>query len=99
SPDEYGSYFEYAVGTADPSPSAQAIYTPTLPTAAKYDVSIWYPQGSNRATNTPVTTFYNGGYILSAVDQTSNGGGWRLLASALDFPVGSTGFALIGNNT
>ncbi|MSU58800.1 MAG: hypothetical protein EXS35_11640 [Pedosphaera sp.] len=99
SPDKYADYYQYATTTTAGAPSATAGYTPTIATAAKYDVSIWYPEGANRTTNAPVTIYYNGGTVTAHANQTSGGGGWRLLAGGLDFAAGTAGFASIGNNT
>lgn len=98
SPDKYADYYQYAPATADAVPSAQATYTPAIPVPAKYDVSIWYPQGANRATNVPVTLFFTGGAVLRGVNQTTGGGAWQLVAAGLDFDARASGFAVIGNN-
>jgi rhamnogalacturonan endolyase len=97
--DKYGSYYQYAAAIFDASPSAQATYTPNLPTDGIYDVYIWYPAGSNRATNTPVTLFGANAVIEAAVDQTTNGGSWQRLAPSMFFTAGTGGFAVIGNNS
>ena len=99
SPDKYGGYYQYTPATADAGASAQAFYTPAITLPAKYDVSIWYPQGANRATNVPVTIFFNGGTTVRSINQTTGGGAWQLVASGLDFSAGTDGFAIIGNNT
>ena len=98
-PDQFGSYFQYSIATSGPTPSAQANYTPALPIAAKYDVFIWYPQSANRPTNVPVTIFYDGGFSQPSVNETTGGGGWRLLASSLPFTPANGGFASVGNNS
>jgi hypothetical protein len=98
-PDQFGGYFQYAVATDEATPSAQANYTPTLPISAKYDVSIWYPQSANRPTNVPVSIFFDSGFTQTVVNETTGGGGWRLLASSLSFSPGNGGFASIGNNS
>jgi len=99
SPDEFGSSYQFAQTVTSFGPSAQAAYTPALPVTAKYDVYIWYPAGANRTTNAQVNIFYNGGSVVSGVDETINGGDWRLVAADLDFAAGTDGFATIGNNT
>ena len=98
SSDKFGTSYQFAQTSTGFAPSAQATYTPAINVAARYDVSIWYPAGSNRATNAPVTIFFNGGSVQRGVDQTINGGEWRLLATDVDFAVGTDGFATIGNN-
>jgi autotransporter-associated beta strand protein len=99
STDKYGSYYEYTAATADPSPSAQANYSPNILAPGKYDVFIWYPAGPNRATNVPVSIFGQSAFVGAAVNQTTNGGSWQLLASSVDFSAGTSGLASIGNNS
>jgi hypothetical protein len=99
SPDKFGSSYQSAQTITSPAPSAQATYTPTLPTAAKYDVAIWYPAGSNRSTNAQVTVYFDGGSMLRGINQSLNGGSWQSVATDLDFVAGTDGFATIGNNT
>ena len=43
----------HATPTVEGEPTATADYVPDLPFAAKYDISLWYPQGGNRTTNAP----------------------------------------------
>ncbi len=99
SPDKFGSSYQFAQTATSFAPSARAAYTPVLPVTAKYDVYIWYPAGSNRSTNTQVTIFHNGTSLVESVNQTINGGAWRLVAADLGFAAGTNGFATIGNNT
>lgn len=74
-------------------------YRPNLPSAGYYDISVWYPQGSNRATNAPWTIVYSGDITNVPVDQSINGGDWRLIASARPFAVGTNGFVQLSNDT
>jgi len=97
--DKYADSYQYAATLAGPAPSAQARYTPALPVAAKYDVYLWYPAGSNRTTNAPITIYFDSGSLLTNVNQTVNGGAWQLLAAGLDFGAGTNGFVTVGNNT
>jgi len=76
-----------------------ATFRPAFANAGYYDVFIWYPQGSNRATNAPWSVFFDGGSTNVAVDQTGNGGGWRLLATARPFSAGTNGFVRLANDT
>jgi len=96
SPDRFGSDYRFA-GTVTGGSTASAIYTPLITTPGHYDVFIWYPQGGNRSTNTPVSIFFNGGSLTVRVNQESGGGGWRLVGSKLNFRAGTNGFFRIHN--
>jgi hypothetical protein len=74
-------------------------YRPSIGTSGLYDVFIWYPQGSNRATNAPWSVVYTGGTTNVFVDQSINGGGWRLIAGARPFQSGTNGYAQLSNDT
>jgi hypothetical protein len=78
---------------------SNAVYCPAIYTAGYYDVFIWYPQGSNRATNAPWSVNYFGGSTNVAVDQTINGGGWLLIAPARPFQKGTNGYINLSNDT
>jgi hypothetical protein len=95
--DKFGSYYQYTATTSDVVPSAMANYAPAITTAGKYDVAIWYPEGSNRSSDVPVTIFHDGGAMLVRVNQTTGGGAWRVLATGLNCSPGALAF--IGNNT
>jgi hypothetical protein len=97
--DKFGTSYQYTSARTDAAPTAQATFTPTIVTPGKYDVAIWYPQGSNRSTNAQVSVFYNGGLAHANVNQQTGGGGWRLLAPAVDCLAGTGSFAIIANNT
>jgi N-acetyl-anhydromuramyl-L-alanine amidase AmpD len=99
SPDEYGSYFQYATTTTGGSASAQATFSPNILTAGQYDVYTWYPQGGNRSANVPVSVVSGDDYRFNFIDQTIGGGQWRLLGNNISFPAGHGGFAAIANNT
>lgn len=93
--DKYLSDYRFANLAA--STSATATYTPNLATTGLYDIYVWYPQGSNRPTNAPVTITHASGTTNLTVDQTINGGGWRLIASSLPFNAGTGGFVRYSN--
>lgn len=97
SPDKYLADYRFASVAA--GGTATATYRPALGLAGYYDVYIWYPQGSNRATNAPWLISYSGGSTNVAVDQTANGGGWRLLAAARPFATGTAGYVQLSNDT
>jgi hypothetical protein len=95
-PDKFGADYRFA-GAVTGGSTASAIYTPQITTPGYYDVFVWYPQGANRSTNTPVAIFYNGGALTARVNQETGGGGWRLVGSDLNFRAGTNGFVRIHN--
>lgn len=97
STDKYSSNYHFAT-TVGGSATATATWRPNITTPGKYDVSIWYPQGANRANNAPFQISFNGGTTNIAVNQQSGGGGWRLIASGIEFAKGTSGFVQLGNN-
>ena len=97
SADKYLADYRFA-GTAT-NATLTATYRPNIITPGYYDVFLWYPVGSNRATNAPWSVVFNGGSTNVAVDQTINGGGWRLLAAARPFAAGTTGYVQLSNNS
>lgn len=97
SPDKYLGDYRFA-STANGGVDT-AVFRPDIVTPGYYDVSIWYPQGGNRATNAPWTVTDLGGSVTIPVDQTSGGGGWHLLAAARLFTVGTNGYVRLSNDT
>ena len=97
SADKYLADYRFASTAA--GGTATAVYRPALGVAGFYDVFVWYPQGSNRATNVPWSVVYSGGSTNIAVDQTVNGGDWRLIAAARPFAPGTNGFVQLSNDT
>ncbi len=96
SADKYLTNYSYA-GTTDGAANRTARYTPNITTPGNYDVFVWYPQGANRPTNAMHTVVFNGGSVIVSVNQTTGGGGWRLIAANRNFTAGSGGYVEIGN--
>jgi hypothetical protein len=94
----YGSYFQTGNTTAGTQSDA-AVYTPNIPVAGKYNVSIWYPDGANFTTNAQVYVTGATNAIAIAVNQTTNGGSWQPLVNDLYFAAGTGGNVTIYNNT
>jgi uncharacterized lipoprotein YddW (UPF0748 family) len=88
SPDKYGANYVFATAGS----GATATFTPAIETPGLYDVSVWYPQGGNRPTNAPWTLVFEGGTNNGVVNQTNNGGGWRLVAANLPLARGTNAF-------
>ena len=97
SADKYSTNYRFTTTVTDAVP-ATATFTPNITTRGNYDVYVWYPQGSNRATNAPFTVAHNGGATTTTVDQTTGGGAWRPIATNRNFSSGSSGFVRLGND-
>jgi hypothetical protein len=95
--DKYGDNYVYATSSAGEA-TATATFQPNITTPGKYEVYAWYPQGGNRANNTPYSIVYNGGTLTVTVNQQLGGGSWQLLASGLDFAKGTNGYVRVSNN-
>ncbi len=70
-----------------------------MPYSACYNVSTWYPQATNFATNTLM--FVNGttNAMVVTVNQRTNGGAWYPLATNLYYAIGTNGNVTIYNQT
>lgn len=97
STDKYSTNYRFA-STVSGAPTATATWRPKLETPGDYDVFVWYPQGANRANNASYLISFDGGTTNVLVNQQSGGGGWRLLATGLNFAQGTNGFVRLGNN-
>ncbi len=97
-PDKYANYYQYAATVLGNS-TAQATYTPNLGKSGKYNISIWYPQGTNRTSNAQILIAGNGNASVTSINQTTNGGAWRRIATETQFAAGNTGFVRLSNNT
>jgi uncharacterized repeat protein (TIGR02543 family) len=98
--DKFGSYYQYApTTTSGTGNEAHARYTPNITTPGKYDVFIWYPEGTNRTSNALVSVTSGGETFQTNIDQRTGGGSWHLIAAAKDFAAGTGGFVEIGNVT
>ncbi|MDH7482032.1 MAG: hypothetical protein QHH26_08695, partial [Armatimonadota bacterium] len=97
STDKYGS--DYAYASTAVSEGKTAKWIPSIPYSGNYDTYIWYPQGSNRATNAPFTLYWDGGSQTVAWNQQTNGGAWRLLLGNKHFVAGTSCYLKLGNGT
>jgi uncharacterized lipoprotein YddW (UPF0748 family) len=98
STDKYLADYQFA-GTSVGAETATATFKPTIATPGRYDISVWYPQGGNRSTAVPHVVVDADGSTTTAVNQTVNGGGWRLVASGKRFTKGTGGFVRVSNAT
>ncbi|MCB9931833.1 MAG: N-acetylmuramoyl-L-alanine amidase [Planctomycetes bacterium] len=91
----YGSDYRFAGSSS--SVTAECEWRPTLPEGGTYEVLLYYPQGSNRADNSPFTVYHANGSTLSSVNQQANGGGWYSLGNYAFF-TGTSGYVRLANN-
>lgn len=81
----YGpDYLWASTGTAP----ATASWRPNLPVSSQYEVSLWWPAGSNRNPNTVVGAQLSVGLRTMTVNQQLHGGQWNVLGT-LPLPAGS----------
>ncbi|MEV0329757.1 FAD-dependent oxidoreductase [Micromonospora echinospora] len=69
-------------------------FTPSLPAAGSYAVSLRWTADPNRASNVPVDVVHGGGVTTRTVDQRGSGGQWMSLGTYA-FPAGTAGSVLI----
>jgi uncharacterized lipoprotein YddW (UPF0748 family) len=91
----YGTSYRWCA-TNQPSANKTATYTPNIPTAGNYKVSVYYPAASNRSDQVRHTVNYNGGSQTYTVNQRVNGSTWNQLAIK-PFAVGTSGNLVIDN--
>jgi uncharacterized lipoprotein YddW (UPF0748 family) len=94
-PGKYGPDYRYSFGSL--AGVSNALFVPNLPVEGKYDVYIWYVEGSNRATNAPWTIYWNGGTETCYVNQQTGGAQWVKIASARTFAAGTNGYVRLSN--
>ncbi len=58
-----------------------ATFTPTLPTAGKYQVYLRWTENANRASNVPITIHHSTGSFATTVNQRTAGSAWNLLGT------------------
>jgi hypothetical protein len=71
-------------------------YTPDLPTNGTYEVSLWWVEASNRATNTPVDIVHAAGTNRVLINQQRSTGGWWPLLTT-NFTAGTSASVTIRN--
>ncbi len=78
STDKFGADYRYK---NQGSGSSYLKYTPNITTAGDYNIYCWYPEGANRASDTPYVVTYNGGTATIPINQQFGGGAWNLLGT------------------
>ena len=81
-------YEDYQFSSAKVKADGKGLYKPNIPKAGKYDVYVWYSQGSNRSAKVPWTVYYKGGSTTTAVNQQVRGGEWVPIAAGVPFDSG-----------
>jgi hypothetical protein len=95
--DKYGSNYRTVGGSVN-SMSASASFTPGILTAGRYDLYVWTPTITKPASSVPVVVSGSAGTQNLSLNQSVGPGGWRLLASGVAFPAGTTSFVRLANN-
>jgi hypothetical protein len=91
--DKYGKDYRWISTT--PGGTKTATWSPLLDTQADYEVFVWYPAGTNRATNAQFTVLYRGGSKVVEVNQQNGGGQWNSLGV---YPMGSASGVVLSND-
>jgi len=82
----YGQFYTtHPAGTG----SAKVRFRPDVPQTGVYEVAVWYPAASNRASNTPYVVNAADGRTTFRVDQRAEGSRWVVLGS-FTFVAGDT---------
>jgi hypothetical protein len=95
---QYGSTYHYTTSSSN-GVSASGEFRPTIPIAGKYDVFVWYGNGTNRSTNVQVSVFDGGVTTTSRLNQAQAPNVWRLVASARNYATGTNAYATISNDS
>lgn len=93
-PQRYGARYRYA--TVSLQQSASASFTPSLPSAGRYPVYVWYTQGANRASDALYRVHHAGGVSEVRVNQQAFGNHWAFLGEWA-FLAGSQGKVELSN--
>jgi hypothetical protein len=92
--DKFGSDYRFkSAGTG----TAYLKYTPTIPTAGRYQVYEWHSVGSNRTTLAPFVVTFNGGTATVHLNEQVNGGQWNSIGT-FTFAAGTGGSVKITDN-
>lgn len=76
--DKYLTNYVYLFGN---QPAGTATWSFQLVPAGNYEVAVWYPQSSNRATDAPFRITHAGGTATVRINQQVQGGEWRVLGT------------------
>ena len=73
---KWGESYHYIFGNQGPG---EAVWEFDPDLSGTYEVSIWYPEAFNRATDAPFTVHHAKGEETFRVNQQTGGGGWYIL--------------------
>lgn len=91
-----GTSYRYVY--TDSTETATAIYTPTVPKAGYYWVSVYYLNGANRATDTKYIVQHAGGSSVVHLNQEVHGNTWVYLGEFY-FDAGSNAKIILSNES
>jgi len=94
--DKFGSDYRDA-GTSANNTTATATFSPTISTAGRYDIYVWYPTITKGFSAAQFLVSDADGTLTNSVNESSGSGGWLLLASGRNFAVGTNGFVRLTN--
>jgi protein phosphatase methylesterase 1 len=72
-PDKWGASYVYKRGGTG---SEQCVWPLAVPTSGRYEVSVWYSQGEDRAGDAPFTVHHANGSSTVRINQRVAGGRW-----------------------
>ncbi|MFA4851440.1 MAG: PKD domain-containing protein [Bacteroidales bacterium] len=97
----YGNFSHYWYTYTSSSTTTDTCYvtwTPTLPTAGDYEVSVYIPTTNASATTARYKVFYNGGSQTVSINQAPIYGAWVSLGT-FPFLAGTSGYVRLGDGT
>ncbi len=95
-PGHWGDNYRFRNTTATGATFGEVEWRANLPAAGAYEVAIYYPQGTNRATDAPFTVHHAAGDTTLLINQQINGGQWVVLGT-FTFAAGTVGSVSLSN--
>ena len=72
-------------------------WTPTIPSAASYDVYVWWTNHVNRSTAVPITVVHAAGATTRTFNERTGGGQW-VLHGRYSFNAGTAGYVQVSDS-
>jgi hypothetical protein len=94
--DEYGPNYN-VIGTVNHGTLATATFAPSIGTAGRYNVYLWFPTISSGFNAAQFIISDVDGAVTNSVDESTGSGGWKLLAMDTAFGQGAAGFVRLNN--
>lgn len=82
--EKFGSTYRYK---SKGDGTGKAVWNLSVATTGRYEVCVWYPEGTNRATDAPYRVIHAGGTTAITINQQKRGGRWVRLGD-FDFVAG-----------